>query len=236
MTTCTSPFCPREAESERDSPAATLRGAPPTIRYGNAAPPDVLRERGAPEDPVLHRRRNPIFCGKKCLIPQSLFCTKYHLKNLQKIQNSLLTARGNFVILIKRVGEICPKHVCDEAGDCSEEEVTSVEYVRYRLPWRYTIGRLRFSERQTEQCVYRLHGKETGQCGGSESCDPDKPAGLFFGKSLIRTVWWKENFIRTTPKPAEPNAAEYRTNLEEKHTWQPQRNRSASVSRPMIIS
>ena len=34
------------------------------------------------------------------------------------------------------------KRVCDEAGDCSEEEVTSVEYVRYRLNWRYAIGRL----------------------------------------------------------------------------------------------
>ena len=26
------------------------------------------------------------------------------------------------------------------------------------------------------------------------------PAGLFFGQSLIRTAWWKENFIRTNPK------------------------------------
>ncbi len=40
-----------------------------------------------------------------------------------------------------------------------------MEYVRYRLSWRYTIGRLRFSERQTDQRVYRLHGKETGQGG-----------------------------------------------------------------------
>ena len=40
-----------------------------------------------------------------------------------------------------------------------------MEYVRYRLSWRYTIGRLRFSERQTDQCVYRLNGEETGQGG-----------------------------------------------------------------------
>ena len=44
--------------------------------------------------------------------------------------------------------------LCDEAGDCSENEVTSVEYVRYRRDSRYAIGRLK----QAVHGVYRLYG------------------------------------------------------------------------------
>ena len=40
-------------------------------------------------------------------------------------------------------------------------------------------------------------------------------AGLFFGQSLIRTVWWKEKAHPYDTRSGSPNAAEYRTNLEE---------------------
>ena len=66
--------------------------------------------------------------------------------------------------------------------------VTSVEYVRRRLVWRRTIGRLRVSD---SPAITRI-----------SSVWERKPASfspvLFFTRSLIRTAWWKENLIRTT--------------------------------------
>ena len=89
--------------------------------------------------------------------------------------------------------------LCDEAGDCSNFEVTSVEYVRYRSPCRYTIGRLK----RSVHCVYRLYGSDRLQ------------AGLFFGQGLIRPVVCTEKcFIRTGKMKAVPNAAENVRNKE----------------------
>ena len=202
-----------------------------------------------------------------------------------------MTARGNFVILSRRVGGICPKHVCDEAGDCSWQalnqsvcaawravfladkvektpeyyvyfkflrqdqtgkepagcaqrlvqrlpfkEVTSVEYVRCRLSWRYTIGRLRFSETRRGKRVYRLRRKGNRprrRFGGLRSGQ----AGRFVFRPEPDTHGMVERkFHPYDTKKADPMPPNYRTNLEEKYTWQPQRNRSASVSRLTIIS
>ena len=52
-------------------------------------------------------------------------------------------------------------------------EVTSVEYVRYRV-FRYAIGRLKPL-------------RYTRISRGAE-CEPARKAGLFFGRGLIRTV------------------------------------------------
>ena len=147
-----------------------------------------------------------------------------------------MTARGNFVILIKRVGEICPKRVCDEAGDCSEQEVTSVEYVRYRLPWRYTIGRLRFSKARRRDAYIVCGGKETGQGGGSGGLRSGQAGRFVFRPESDTHGMVERKFHPYDIQMTVPNAVNYRTNLEESTTWQPQRNRSASVSRPTTIS
>lgn len=63
-----------------------------------------------------------------------------------------LTTRAFFVILSKRLTKGA---LCDEAGDCSEIEVTSVEYVRRRPMCCRGIGRLRLFRTS----VYRLREK-----------------------------------------------------------------------------
>ena len=169
-------------------------------------------------------------------------------------------------------------------------EVTSVEYVRYRLSWRYTIGRLRFSEHQTDQWVYRLNGEETGQ-GGVRGLAL-RHAGRFVFRAGPDTHGMVERKFHPYDKdtimqqkqtkiserksvPGKAPTAEHNGYLWSRsatkhgavfperlldfcwmlvsnddssqccqisyefggtYTWQPQRNRSASVSRLMIIS
>ena len=78
-------------------------------------------------------------------------------KNFVKKPKKILTLIYQSVILSERVCEGMGV-LCDEAGDCSRSEVTSVEYVRCRK--RHVIGRLElFRTKRISQGK-----KETGLC------------------------------------------------------------------------
>ena len=104
-----------------------------------------------------------------------------------------LDSKGDFCYSNLACGLSMPKQRCDEAGDCSGQEVTSVEYVRYRLSWRYTIGRLRFSSARRETSVYRLQREKTGLSRPQKTHVLRAKAGLFFVQGLIRTAWWRKS-------------------------------------------
>ncbi len=67
------------------------------------------------------------------------FLSETRIKKPEKIVKKLLTCAGRFGKLIEpaQVGILCV-----EAGDCSQSEVTSVEYVRHSVLSECTIGRL----------------------------------------------------------------------------------------------
>ena len=173
--------------------------------------------------------------GERASTQQS-FSTKIPAKLLIIQPKSLLTAGGIFVILLQSAGLLRPGRYCDEAGDCSEyPEVTSVEYVRCRLPWRHAIGRLRFSEDCTKSARISFRREETGQDRGSWTCDsPPKRRFVFRPKS--DTHGMVERKFHPCGPTWQSQCCRKNGKRKETHPWQARRSRSASVSRPTITS